>query len=152
MDLFAKLPPVKAGNLGKRKLPDEPTEELLKKYRTDDGDARERTRIEDVDDENRDDAFNTAGPDNFDDAEDEDGGRMYGGGISSEMKKVFEVRRSSQPQLSMNSLNRSHSGRGSARRGTGLMNQTEKFVPTWPGLYIPPGFSRKSRKRWTLRS
>lgn len=82
-------------NLGKRKLPEEPTEALLKKYRADDGAARERTRIEDVNDEDEmeedDEPAGPSLPDDFDGDEDEEGGRMYGGGITSEMRRVFEV-------------------------------------------------------------
>ncbi|KAI9025686.1 Catenin-beta-like protein [Hyaloraphidium curvatum] len=90
MDIF-KLPPAK--NLGKRKLPEEPSYEALKKYRVEDGGAREsgRTTIEDVPEDG--DSPEAAGPElpPEDDFEDEEGGRMYGGGVSSELKKVFEV-------------------------------------------------------------
>lgn len=87
MDAF-KLPPV----TGKRKLPEEPTDVLLKRYRVDDGSSRERTRIEDVD-EGAEEDYEPAGPElpPIDDAEDEEGGRMYGGGVTAEMQRVFEV-------------------------------------------------------------
>ena len=82
--------PVSIKDLGKkRKLPEQPTLEALKRFKHDDP-SRDRATIEDVGED--DDAFAAAGPsrsDAFDDVEDEEGGRMYGGGISDAQKKVY---------------------------------------------------------------
>jgi beta-catenin-like protein 1 len=93
----------------KRKLPDNPTPELLKKIRLENGSAavptrddamnvdqspeedrkRRAARVEDVEDEDAQDFAPGGDADYF--AEEDDEGRFYGGGLTSEQKEILRI-------------------------------------------------------------
>ncbi|KAF8528671.1 DUF1716-domain-containing protein [Gautieria morchelliformis] len=111
IDKLFKVPKLPAGR--KRQLPDAPTPEMLKRMRMDppaipgpstppsslqNGDNPERAKpkssgvtIEDVDEDTEDSADFAPGGDADYFAEEDDEGRFFGGGLTDEQKKIFNI-------------------------------------------------------------
>ncbi|KAF9453073.1 DUF1716-domain-containing protein [Macrolepiota fuliginosa MF-IS2] len=98
VDQLFKAPKLSAGSL-KRKMPDNPTPEALKRMKqdtpshavptTDKGKARAVT-VEDVEEEDIDMNFAPGGDADYFAEEDEDG-RFYGGGLTQEQKQILNI-------------------------------------------------------------
>jgi beta-catenin-like protein 1 len=95
---FNKAPKLPAGNL-KRKMPDNPTPEFLKRMKlqspgpatttNEKGKARAVT-VEDVEEEGEDLSFAPGGDADYFKEDDEEG-RFYGGGLTQEQKKILNI-------------------------------------------------------------
>jgi len=102
LNAFKQVPKLPAGI--KRKLPDTPTPEILKKMRPDDdvemkSDASSHTetpalsrsvRVEDDPDDDHDTSFAPGGDADYFVEEDEEG-RFYGGGLTSQQKEILSI-------------------------------------------------------------